>query len=306
MMPDATDILESLHLSGADIVYASPNGLQSMLEKAASPDAKECWRMAVKNLKDAHTGGAPLSIEKAECFERHGLSVLQIFALTEAGLLFHARKEHTGNTTWLKPLNDQKAYMLFRQTADPEVYQLWLRSDFPGLRCPSGGLQPYPGNPTIQAWNTSDLFNKLPKIGSHDDLVSFVGREDDWLRCTHGTAVKALELEDFLLEAMRDVLGFDRVQALTVIGHGRPALAVVLQGPSPSNTPLYEEARAFRKVARFANMKLLEHPAVLHPLWLIRADALTPIRVTMKGSLLRRENEAIFGPTLDKFLENTR
>ncbi|PWN20105.1 hypothetical protein BCV69DRAFT_219965 [Microstroma glucosiphilum] len=303
LVPDPPELLDSLYLSKADIVYASPDLLQAMLEKAASHNSKEIWREAVRNLKEAHTGGAPVSVEKADCFERHGLSVLQVFALTEAGLLFQGRKEHTGHLTWLKPLPSKKTHMLFRQTAaDPELYQLWLRSDFPGLRCPSDKIVPYPEDPKILAWNTLDTFRKLPTMGEHDDLVTFAGREDDWLRCTHGTAVRALELEDFLLEALRDVLGFDRVRALTVIGHGRYALGIVLQGNTLGRVPEDREVEAFERVWHFASKKLLQNPEQVR--YLIRTDLTSPIQMTLKGNPLRGHNEIRFGPKLVQLIKD--
>jgi hypothetical protein len=276
-----------------------------MLEKAASPQSKDSWREAVRNLQEAHTGAAPISFDMAQCFERHNLSVLQVFANTEAGLLFHGRTEHTGHTKWLKPLPEQKPYMLFAKTKAPEVYQLWLRADFPGLRFPSMALRPYPDDSSIVAWNTQDSFRKLPSQGEHDDLVTFVGREDDWLRCTNGTVIMAVELEDVLVGAMRHLLGYDRVRALTLIGHGRPALGVVLQCDNLTMLPPAVALKALGKVAERVNQKVPQHPAFLNPSHLIYSDAKNPIRMTLKGSLLRKQNEAVFGPALDMIMKST-
>lgn len=133
LTPTAEDILNSLLLSASDILYCSPSGLQNMLEASVKPGAPSEWRQAIKNLRQAHTGAAPVSDEKSECYDRHGLRVFQVFATTEAGLLFFARKDVTGNLTWLKPLPARKEFMLFRKQGDSDVHELWLTDGFPGL-----------------------------------------------------------------------------------------------------------------------------------------------------------------------------
>lgn len=132
-MPDAEDTLNSIWLADADILYCSPQGLQNMLETSVKPESPKEWRKAVEKLNQAHTGAAPVSEEKAECYERHGLLVFQVFATTEAGLLFFARKDVTGHTTWLKPLPPRKEHMLFRKQPNSDVHELWLKDSFPGL-----------------------------------------------------------------------------------------------------------------------------------------------------------------------------
>jgi phenylacetate-coenzyme A ligase PaaK-like adenylate-forming protein len=86
LVPSASDILDSLHLSKSDVLYASPSGLENMLE-TASASGKSEWKRAAKNLKEAHSGGAPTSYEKADLFTKHGLMVMQVFATTEAGMM---------------------------------------------------------------------------------------------------------------------------------------------------------------------------------------------------------------------------
>lgn len=304
LVPNAADILNTLSLSGADILYCSPNGLQAMLETSVRPGAPKIWRQAVQNLKQAHTGAAPVSREKADCYERHGLLVFQVFALTETGLMFYARKDITGDTTWLKPLGGRKEFMLFHQKPGTDIYELWLKDSFPGLLNQSVKFEAYPGDENIRAWNTSDTFRKLPAVGPHDDLVSFAGRQDDWIRCTHGTAARGIELEDALINDLRVELGFDAVTAVTFIGNGRAALGAVVELNRASGEPTAAEQTAVEKSTRYINEKLLQYPAVIKPSNVIYTGPAEPVRVTQKGSIMRSQNEAVFGPVLEKLINS--
>ncbi|CAO1633311.1 unnamed protein product [Sympodiomycopsis kandeliae] len=302
LVPNAADILNTLVLSGSDLLYCSPNGLQAMLETSIGPNAPGVWRDAVQRLKQAHTGAAPVSREKADCYERHGLLVFQVFALTETGLMFYARKDITGDTTWLKPLEGRKQYMLFHQKPGTDIYELWLKDSFPGLLNQSVKFEPYPGDNSITAWNTSDTFRKLPAYGPHDDLVSFAGRQDDWIRCTHGTAARGLELEEALLKDLRTDLGYDAIKAVTFIGNGKAALGAVVELPRAGGKPTLEETASMEKSTRYINEKLLQYPAVIKPSNVIFTGPEEPVRMTQKGSIMRSQNELIFGPILDKLI----
>lgn len=302
LVPNAADILNTLALSGADILYCSPNGLQAMLEASVALGAPPAWRQAVQRLKQAHTGAAPVSREKADCYERHGLLVFQVFALTETGLMFYARKDITGDTTWLKPLGGRKEFMLFHQKPGTDIYELWLKDSFPGLLNQSVNFEPYPGDEQIRAWNTSDTFRKLPQVGPHDDLVSFAGRQDDWIRCTHGTAARGLELEDALLKDLRGDLGYDAIKAVTFIGNGKPALGAVVELNREDGRPTDGEKAAVEKSTRYINEKLLQYPAVIKPSNVIYTGSAAPIKMTQKGSIMRSQNEATFGPILDELI----
>lgn len=303
LVPNAVDILDSISLAGSDILYCSPNGLQAMLETSVKPDAPKRWRQAVQNLKQAHTGAAPVSREKADCYDRHGLLVFQVFALTETGLMFYGRKDITGDTTWLKPLQGRKQYMLFHQIEGTDIYELWLRDSFPGLLNQSVKFEAYPGDPSIKAWNTQDTFRMLPQKGPHDDLLTFAGRQDDWIRCTHGTAARALELEEYLTKTLRAEVGYDTIRGVTIIGNARAALGAVVELNRKVPEPTQQELAAVQQATAHINEKLLMYPAVLKPSNFIYTTPEAPIRVTQKGSIMRSQNEQVFGPTLETLIK---
>lgn len=302
LVPSADDILNSLWLSKADLLYCSPSGLQGFLERSISPSAPAQWREAVQNLRQAHTGAAPVSEDKAECYERHGLNVFQVFALTETGLMFYGRKDLTGDLRWLKPLLHRKQHMLWRRQSGSDVYELWLKDSFPGLLGQAVHFEAYPEDPSIRAWNTMDTFRKLPATEQHDDLIIFAGRQDDWIRCTHGAAARALELEDRLLHHLREAVGFNSIRAVTVIGSGRAAIGVVIELPFSDLDVQVDHAlleSAIESVRTWINKNVLQYPATLKREHFIFTTPQEPIFMTQKGSIQRKLNETFFGPKLD-------
>lgn len=86
LIPNATDILDSLAMADGDVLYASPTGLEKMTLTGLQTE-NESWKRALSNLKDAHTGGAPVSRQMADIFAKANLEVMQVFATTEAGML---------------------------------------------------------------------------------------------------------------------------------------------------------------------------------------------------------------------------
>lgn len=86
LIPNATDILDSLAMADGDVLYASPTGLEKMTLTALQTE-NQSWRRALSRLKDAHTGGAPVSRQMADTFSKANLEVMQVFATTEAGML---------------------------------------------------------------------------------------------------------------------------------------------------------------------------------------------------------------------------
>ncbi|CAO1621701.1 unnamed protein product [Parajaminaea phylloscopi] len=307
--PDAVDILESLWHTDSDTIYCSPNGLEAMLEKAHRRDAPCHWKVAVSRLKDAHTGAAPLSVQKAECFEQYGLNVFQVFAMTEAGLMFYGGKQLTGDVTWLKTVPEKDSNMLWhRESPDTDVYQLWLAGTLGALHKDSIKLEPFPGNPEIEAWNTLDTFSPAP----HPGLWIFAGRQDDWIRCTNGAACRALEVEAYVLKGLRKVLGFEEVAGATVLGTGRPCLGLVVEHHIPTETTADERDRlvalrrdTLAKVLEGVNTTLLHFPLMITSERVEWTDQRNPVRVTGKGSLQRRLNENAFAHVFEKADKNT-
>lgn len=201
LVPSATDILDSLAMADGDVLYASPTGLERMTLTGLETE-NESWKRALSRLKDAHTGGAPVSRQMADTFEKANLEVMQVFATTEAGMLFLAKPSITKHLCNLTPRPQLAHKMLFYQR-DPndDTLELWLPEDFPGLQKYGLRFEAYPGDESIQAWNTCDTF---ARITPHAPLYEFRGRTDDWLRLTVGTACRALEIEDRLMEIMRE------------------------------------------------------------------------------------------------------
>lgn len=224
--------------------------------------------------------------------------------------------------------------MLFYQR-DPkdDTLELWLPEDFPGLQKYGLKFESYPGEESIQAWNTCDTFARLTP---HAPLYEFRGRTDDWLRLTVGTACRALEIEDRLMELMREPISqpsskeqspilspsgssssqlsstdlqnsftsnssdAQRVEAVTVLGHARKALSAVIQ-MKDCTYPQEEEKQMARRAAEIITDEKLQYPLILRPEAVIFATAETPaISITQKGSVQRKKNEQAFGPILDK------
>lgn len=301
--PDAVDILQCLSSTRADTLYCSPNGLESMLELGHQDGAPAHWPIAIRHLKDAHTGAAPVSVQKAECFERYGLNVFQVFAMTEAGLMFYAGKELTGDTTWLQPVEEKKSHMLwYREDLDSNVYQLWLAIETPALKHEGLTFEPFPGDPTRKAWNTLDTFKPAPR----SDLWTFAGRQDDWIRCTNGAACRALEVEAQVLKDLRRKVGFQNVVAVAVIGTGRPYLCLVVERKEFDCADEAEKARqadlwssCIAEALAYVNAHLLHWPLVLTVDRVIWTTPEQPIRMTTKGSMQRKFNEELFWPKVN-------
>lgn len=204
LVPCASDVLDSLHLSKADVLYASPSGLEGMVQTAVHSTRPE-WHSALHSLKEAHSGGAPTSFQMAETFSSNGLMVMQVFATTEAGMLFVGKPSLTGHLCHLTPRPQLKDKMLFYQPdSSNETLELWLPEDFPGLLKRDLKFESYPGDPSIRAWNTSDTFARIQGSSDAAPLFTFRGRTDDWLRLTCGTACRALEIESRLAQLLRD------------------------------------------------------------------------------------------------------
>lgn len=354
LVPNATDILDSIAMARTDVLYASPTGLENVALEAMHT-ANPAWRRGFANLKEAHTGGAPVSRQMAETYAQSGLNVMQIFATTEAGMLyvhigqladnsrhvlifsfslfsFIAKPALTGHLCHLTPRPQLKDKLLFHQP-DPanDTLELWLPPDFPGLQKAGLTFEPFPGNPALQAWNTSDQF---ARISASAPLYEFRGRSDDWLRLTSGTACRALEIEDRLTELMRKAIAendsnanspcssispspslssagsskqsdaqdsnkshVNRLEAVTALGNGRKSLSAVvqLQDCAP---PSEVEAEAARTCAQIITEEQLQYPAVLQPEAILFATKDRAINITQKGSLQRRKNEEMFAPLL--------
>lgn len=86
LIPNASDILDSLAMAEGDVLYASPTGLEKMTLLGLQTE-NQSWKKALSRLKDAHTGGAPVSRQMADTFSKANLEVMQVFATTEAGML---------------------------------------------------------------------------------------------------------------------------------------------------------------------------------------------------------------------------
>ena len=225
--------------------------------------------------------------------------------------------------------------MLFYQP-DPkdDTLELWLPEDFPGLQKYGLKFEPFPGNPTIKAWNTCDTFARLTP---HAPLYEFRGRTDDWLRLTVGTACRALEIEDRLMELMREPISAQpspilsssdssnsqsslsdlqssfsslssttttndpqRVEAVTVLGNARKSLSAIIQ-MKDCDYPLEEEKQMAKRAAEIITEEKLQFPLTLRPEAMIFVTPQTPaIQITQKGSLQRKKNEQSFGPILDR------
>lgn len=204
LVPGAPDVLDSLSLAKADVLYASPTGLENMVLTAVNGD-NPAWKDALQNLKEAHSGGAPTSFQVAETFSKNGLMVMQVFATTEAGMLFVGKPSLTGHLCHLTPRPQLKDKMLFYQPDKAnDTLELWLPEDFPGLQKAGLKFEPFPEDPTTMAWNTSDTFARIPGSTDAAPLYLFRGRTDDWLRLTSGTACRALEIESRLAQLLRE------------------------------------------------------------------------------------------------------
>ncbi|PWN31307.1 uncharacterized protein FA14DRAFT_175658 [Meira miltonrushii] len=333
LIPNATDILDSLAMADGDALYASPTGLERMTLTGLQTE-NESWKRALSSLKDAHTGGAPASRQMADTFAKANLEVMQVFATTEAGMLFLAKPSLTKHLCNLTPRPQLAHKMLFYQR-DPkdDTLELWLPEDFPGLQKYGLKFEAYPGDESIQAWNTCDTFARLTPYAP---LYEFRGRTDDWLRLTVGTACRALEIEDRLMELMREPISqssskeqspvlspsgssssqfsttdlqnsftsdssdAQRVEAVTVLGHARKALSAVVQ-LKDCTYPQEEEKQMAKRAAEIITEEKLQYPLILRPEAIIFATPETPaISITQKGSVQRKKNEQAFGSILDK------
>lgn len=225
--------------------------------------------------------------------------------------------------------------MLFYQS-DPkdDTLQLWLPEDFPGLQKYGLKFEPYPGDKSIKAWNTCDTF---ARITPHAPLYEFRGRTDDWLRLTVGTACRALEIEDRLMELMREPksqpssneqspilspstssssqfsvkdlqesfssagsANSQRIEAVTVLGNARKSLSAVVQLKECAY-PEEEEKETAKRAAEIITKEKLQYPLILRPEAIIFATPETPpIAITQKGSVQRKKNEKAFSSILEK------
>lgn len=299
LVPTPTNILDSLAASGSDIVYASPNALQRICQLSKINPAHGT---AMRKLKQAHTGGAPVSDEQAAIYRRFNLLVFQIFASTEAGLLFIGRHDVTGDVTHLMPMPDRVPYLVFNPIPESDCYQLWLLEDCPGVCNELVEFENCPGMPGKKAWRTGDTFRILKDTRAQAPqdilfLVKFVGREDDWLRCTNGTAVRALEIENYALRRLSRSGSLATVNSIALIGHGRPFLSLIIELKNDSTVAeLNYFAGEIMTVILEINDRFLQHPAILRPqLVHITNPTDDPIRVSDKGNLIRYQNEEHFG-----------
>lgn len=301
LTPDAQDILNSLWETDSDSLYCCPNALEAMLQLASAPAAPPRWLAAVRKIKEAHTGAAPLSRQKADLFAQYDLAAFQVFAATEVGLMFFGSQSATGDITWLSPVPNIRKYMLWYQPdKESDVYTLWIRGDHPALASQPDKLETYPDDPSILAWNTLDTFQRAP-VARARDLWTFAGRQDDWIRCTNGGACRALEIEEFIINDLRSVFGFEYVTAVTIIGTGKPDLTCVVErktivAPFVHQRGRYEEReRSVMEVCiQRVNEHLLQWPARLSIDRTIWTTSRNPIWLTTKGSVQRQRNEDRF------------
>lgn len=329
LTPSVTEVLVALQQSkAAEVATNVEQARQMILQARANPD--KGWLDTLRALDQFAISGSGVDVHLSSLVEQYSILALNIFGVSEVGGLL------VGPGPPVAPLhvlfaNPTQHHHLFLPLDEHHV-QLWsLASAWPRLvhaleyepRLKPGQslpsvvrAQPYPGpgpHHGEPAVNWADSFRvTAPRTPAHGKPAAqgyvHVGRDADILRHSNTARTNAIQVEAYLLQHLRQRLGFDKVTDVQLFGTNMPGTAAVIQlersaSDKDNSTDRIDQdiLGAIEETADQLSLPTYSYPKSLAFVKVIvdTADAPLTLLTTHKGNLRRNLNARNFSSWLE-------
>ncbi|KAG2211209.1 hypothetical protein INT47_006328 [Mucor saturninus] len=249
---------------------------------------------AVKRLKIAIYGGAPLKHEAGEWLHAHGLNVRDVYGTTEIGAVmssdFNPVSKNWGSLAPYQKDPSGEYYGVFEvnDESDPSVKHLYIRGDSPSL---ATGVSNRPDG----GFNTNDLFKENPNFPGFYD---YLGRRDDTLIMENGEKTNPVPMEATIRQ-------HPTVKQVAVIGQGRQCTAALIQVDMDFaiNSSPEDIISDVQDAVKEANKDCPGHSVILPQMIKI-----LPLNQTLpstdKGTVMRKKAESAHQDLVEKLYKN--
>ncbi|KAJ7675905.1 hypothetical protein DFH06DRAFT_671202 [Mycena polygramma] len=240
---------------------------------------------ALQGMRSISYGGVPVSFSEDDwCFENE-ITLIDMYATTECGLLMSSVLGKPGR--FIRPLPtvscrfDPFTDMTQADDSSTQLFQFILLGDSPQI--PKPHLLSVDGN-----FHSGDLFEKHP-----DGSYLFRGRDDDWIKSDAADRCDAKAIEEKLYETCSDL-----VENCIVVGNLRPSPALFIEARSSwtgscdsLKESILDRMNEFN-IRRYSAERITDQRLIL-----VVGSGILPR--TMKGNLRRKAIEQKYSSVLD-------
>ncbi|KAH7141672.1 acetyl-CoA synthetase-like protein [Dactylonectria macrodidyma] len=240
-------------------------------------------------------GGLPLEFDDETWAREQGVTLINLFASTEIGLIMQSIGGQGPEARFLRPFPGTKYNFTpisnssgTENGLDGQLLELVVLSKSPD--CPHHTLR----DEETGDFNTGDLFTEV----APGHYLS-KGRNDDWMKMKTSLRCDSRSIEDNAMEVCTE----DLISTAVVVGSGRPSPALFVEPSTKSNHELFGDYGAlrneiFRRIGPFHERRYA-HERIEDPQLIIVVPHSTLPR-TGKGNIQRKKVEMDFREELDR------
>lgn len=264
------------------------SGFLSNLFREARQD--ESLLACLKDFEHVVYSGLPLDTKDELWALEQGISIVNVFASTEVGIML--RSTAPNGTHTVPPLEPfpGTAYE-FRPvadglSADRSLFELVVTAK--SADCPHPSLR----DRSTGDFYTGDLFTRCKPRGH---LAA--GRMDDWIKLESAFRCDTRSMEQKVMETCGD----DLVGLAVVIGTGRALPALVVEPREESKLPAEDlKTELLNRISQFQSQRYIHERVVSPNRVLVVPRNGVPRVMTAKGTLRRQDVEMAFKDALDR------
>ncbi|CAH0023506.1 unnamed protein product [Clonostachys rhizophaga] len=243
----------------------------------------------LQGLSLVFSAGAPLDPREEAWAREQRVTLIDVYASTEAGVMLSTAQGDDANPAYLRPVPGTK----YRFVAEDGPAQ----DDSPGEKlleliippesrdCPHVSLR----NPTTGDFHTGDLFVE-PAPGHY----VYKGRNDDWIKMMVPLRCDTKSIEDNVM----GLCGADVVSAVVCVGTGRPSPVLIVEPLTDATSDASLNEEILRRITPFHERRY-DHERIENAKHILVVPKGTLPR-TAKGGFQRQAVERTFKVTLDK------
>ncbi|KAL3965641.1 hypothetical protein ACCO45_002645 [Purpureocillium lilacinum] len=293
LVPATAGWLDASVKKAMDFLTKPTHGLRSQRQAAvvaAEARQDESLLACLKDFEHVVYSGLPLDTKDELWALEQGISIVNVFASTEVGIMLRSTAPNGMHT--VPPLEPfpGTAYE-FRPvadglSADGSLFELVVTAK--SADCPHPSLR----DRSTGDFYTGDLFTRCKPRGH---LAA--GRMDDWIKLESAFRCDTRSLEQKVMETCGD----DLVGLAVVIGTGRPLPALVVEPREESKLPAEDlKTELLNRISQFQAQRYIHERVVSPKRVLVVPRNGVPRVMTAKGTLRRQDVEMAFKDALDR------